>query len=257
MRRVLFIGTMCLLIIITALWTTIGFHLGAIELWGVKQIRQENFDIDSENAKLSELIETTYPSSTKSLEEMAEKMQSSKTEYENKAVLLNNSDYYLQTEEYEIEFLWTKIGNYAKDNDIVLKIEVTESQLEGRYDLNFTAVGKYANITQLIYDIENDSKLGFKIENFKMQASGDAVEATFSCKEIRIDIDESKLQNNVQGTEEIDVQENEADVKDNTSENNTTNTESTTESNTTNNVNSTNATTESNDIGADDIIAEQ
>ena len=130
-------------------------------------------------------------------------MESTKAEYEDKAVLLGDSKYYLQTEEYKIEFLWTKLGNYAKDENVEIKIDVTNSQIAGRYNLNFEVFGQYTDVTQFIYDVENDSKLGFKIEDFKMQSGGtvrtvdsdgneisssSGVVGRFSCKEIRIDL---------------------------------------------------------------------
>ena len=36
------------------------------------------------------------------------------------------------------------------------------------YDLSFTVYGEYISILDFVSDIENDSELGFKIENFKM-----------------------------------------------------------------------------------------
>jgi len=207
MRKILLALVMCLILVISIIVIAIGINAGIISVWGVKQIRQENFDIDKSNAELKETVEKAYPNAVKGIEKNAKDMQTSKTEYESKVILLSNSEYYMQTEEYEIEFLWTKIGNYAVDNNVEMKIEVTKSNLEGRYDLNFTVDGDYSNITQFIYDIENDSKLGFKIENFKMvsgatQSSSDSeeskdkkygVKGTFSCKEIKLNINEEEF----------------------------------------------------------------
>ena len=97
------------------------------------------------------------------------------------------------------------------------------STSENMYDLNFTVNGSYISIIDFISDIENDSTLGFKIENFHMSGSGDSLQVTFVCKEISI----------------IDVNESQVDTG--TNNNNTTN--STT--NSTNNTNSTNTTSNS------------
>ena len=43
------------------------------------------------------------------------------------------------------------------------------SGTNGLYDLYFTANGTYVGITDFISDIENDSKLGFKIDDFKLK----------------------------------------------------------------------------------------
>jgi hypothetical protein len=206
MRKVLFALVMCLILLITILLMVKGVNKGKVEIWGIGQIKQENTDIENENNKLSSLVKNDFPQANKKLENTGKEMQKSKKEYEDKAILLSSSEYYLQTEEYEIEFLWTKIGNYAKDDDVEIKMEVIKSQLEGRYDLNFTVEGKYSDVTQLIYDIENDSKLGFKIENFKMISNDAGVQGSFSCKEIRIKLNESKLQTD--GQKEISDEEN-------------------------------------------------
>ena len=51
------------------------------------------------------------------------------------------------------------------------------------------ATGSYVGIEEFITGIEDDSKLGFKIENFSMKSSsenGGEVQATFVCKDITI-----------------------------------------------------------------------
>lgn len=69
----------------------------------------------------------------------------------------------------------------------------TTSQATGYYDLNFEATGSYVSVTDFIYDIENDSSLGFKIEGFKMAPGGNGVKATFICTNIAINIDPSAI----------------------------------------------------------------
>ena len=56
------------------------------------------------------------------------------------------------------------------------------------YDLSFTVYGEYISILDFVSDIENDSELGFKIENFKLtpQSGTDILQATFDIKEVSI-----------------------------------------------------------------------
>lgn len=110
-----------------------------------------------------------------------------------------------------------------------------------KYDLSFTASGSYVSVADFIYAIENDSSLGFKIEEFQMQAVGlsasenvHGVEAKFKCKGIRI---KKVTQTSEQQRE---AEENE---KNNTT-NNTTNSTNTTNSSRTSN--STNKSSTSN-----------
>ena len=170
-------------------------------------------------------------------------MENAKSEYESKALLLGNSSYYLQTEEYEIEFLWTRIGNYANDNDVKIKIDVTNSSISGRYDLNFTVTGKYPDVTQFIYDIENDSKLGFKIEDFNMVSSESGVQGKFACKEIKIDLKTVDTSSDTDEAENTTTDTSSNTTATNTTE--TTNTTNTTETtaNTSSNTTSANTTT--------------
>ena len=102
--------------------------------------------------------------------------------------------------------------------------------------MNFTAKGSYISITDFISDIENDSTLGFKIENFKMIPSGQedgTLQATFVCKDIAIkEVDTSAVM--PQST---------------TNTNNTTNTNSINNTNNTvNNANMTNTTQNTNPL---------
>ena len=172
-------------------------------------------------------------------------MKTTKKEYEDKAVLVSNSKKYLQTEKYEIEFLWTKLGNYAQDENVEIRIDVVNSSAEGLYDLNFAIAGKYAKVADFLYDLENDSKLGFKVEDFHMNAVENGVQGTFSCKEIGLNIEQIEA---VQENRREDEQSEENNTT-NTQETNTadtTNTTNTTNETETNNTTSTNATNETN-----------
>ncbi len=131
-----------------------------------------------------------------------------------------------------------------------MKIDLTNSSMgQGYYKLNFTAIGSYVGITDFIYSIENDSKLGFKIDNFVMtqndestskssnttkKANQTLVKATFSCDEVAINI-KSIEQNTDTNT----------DTKNNTNTTNTTE-NNTTKSNTTNTASNTTNTTVNN-----------
>ena len=238
MRKILLIILIILLLVGAGLTIANGFELGNFKIWGVKAIVAENETIDKKNLELSNLVSVTYPSTLDALDTSSKTLTSTKEEYEEKAILVSNSKYYMQTEKYEIEFLWTRLGNYAKDNNVQIKIDVVNSSTSGLYDLNFTIAGEYVKVTEFIYDVENDSKLGFKIEDFHMSANGEGVQAGFSCKEISINIEET-TQNEESGQEEgkLDAENTE----------NTKNTEVTTttnEVNATTNSNTENQTTE-------------
>ena len=74
-----------------------------------------------------------------------------------------------------------------------MKMDVSRSSsgTEDTYNLNFTVTGAYARIAEFITDIEDDSSLGFKVEEFNILAysSSDTttLQATFVCKDIKIE----------------------------------------------------------------------
>lgn len=209
MRKILFSIIIILLLLGAGLTIANGLELGNFHVWGINAFVAENENIEKKNQELSDLVSVTYPNSIEQLNTASNTLDFTKKEYEDKAVLISNSKYYMQTEKYEIEFLWTKLGNYAQDNNVQIKIDVVNSGTAGLYDLNFTIAGEYKNVTQFIYDVENDSKLGFKIEGFNMASIEGVVQGTFSCKEISINIDTIETPESDEKTEsnaESDVQ---------------------------------------------------
>ena len=270
MRKILFILALIILLIFTGVVIYKGTNFGRFKVWGITQIIEKNDEIDSENAQLSNLVSVTYPSTLTKLSNSSEKLQQTKKEYEEQSVMLSDSNYYMQTEKYKLDFLWTRIGNHAKDNKVEIKIDVTNGTANGIYNLNFTVVGKYANTTSFIYAIEGDSRLGFKIENFSMKQSTKGtgvlnsdgqtvynynnVECTFVCKEIKIDIksldgqDGKKDEKNTTNTTNAENTTNTVGNTTNTTNNNT---------NTTNTQNSGNTTNTTNTTGAANTTATQ
>ena len=226
MRKILFIILIILLLVGAGLLIINGLELGNFKVWGIRDIIAKNDNIDQKNQELSNLVSITYPGALEALNTSSETLTSTKKEYEDKSVLVSNNKYYMQTEKYEIEFLWTKLGNYAKDNNVQIKIDVVNSVTEDLYDLKFTITGAYIDVTDFIYDIENDSKLGFKIEEFHMSANKNGVTGTFSCKEIGINIE--KVDENSETTEQEGTNVIDTDVKSTESNSNSLNTNVTT-----------------------------
>ena len=189
MRKILFALIAILLLIFTILTLRNGMNLG--DVWGFVQIDAKNASIDDKNSQLGTLVSTDFPQAETKLKTSSEKMDKAKNEYEEKMIMVSDSKYYNQTEEYKMEFLWTKIGNYAKDNNVILKLDVSNGSTGELYNLQFMADGRYSDVAGFIYDIENDSRLGFKIDNFVMTALVEkinTVRGEFMCKDIRIDV---------------------------------------------------------------------
>ena len=193
-----------IMVLILLLLVTIGFmvfkslKIGSIEVLGVKNLGEENKKLDASIQTLSRLTSTDYQKALTDITSSSKQYEQAKTEYEELATVSTDNEVTTasQLQKYEIEYLWTRIGNHATSENVVLRLEVkanSTSQATGYYDLYFTATGDYVGLTDFIYDIENDSSLGFKIEGFKMEPSGNGLQATFTCTNIAINIDSSAL----------------------------------------------------------------
>lgn len=137
---------------------------------------------------------------------------------------------------YDIDFLWTILGNYATEEGVVLQMDVLKSSEintadtgeEFMYcDLDFEANGLYLPITNFIYDIEDDDRLGFEINDFKLEPNGEILKGTFKVKNIPLN---SKIITELTRSNET----NTVNVVVNTVQGNTTTANAATTTNTTN-----------------------
>ena len=91
---------------------------------------------------------------------------------------------------YEIDFLWTIIGNYATEEKVELQLDIVEitnniDVLNKDYilcDLNFKVLGEYLSISDFIYDLENDERLNFEIRDFTLKKEEKNLESKFIVK---------------------------------------------------------------------------
>ena len=168
-----------------------GFSVGNVELYSIGRIQQESMDLDTAIENVNNLKNVTYQKALKDLETAISGLKRSKNDYQQLASVSTEDEIRAANQEqtYTMEFLWSKIGNYATDKGIVLKLEITSTGTSNT--LGFTVVGQYYLISDFIYNLENDSELGFRIENFKMReytaqttTNVGLVEATFSVSNI-------------------------------------------------------------------------
>ena len=221
MRKVLISILVGLMLIGSGFFMVNG--LAKLNIKGARGIDEKDAQIESKISELSNIISMTYTGAESNLKQAANKLIDSKTEYENQAALSNSnsSSYASKLETYDIDYLWTKLGNYAKDENVVIKIEVTSGGASANlYNLNFTVTGSYVGTTDFIYDIENDSKLGFKIDNFKMiTGENSEVIGAFVCQDIPLSVG-----NIESGSEENNTEKSTDDSATNTTSNATPNT---------------------------------
>lgn len=108
---------------------------------------------------------------------------------------------------YFIEYLWIVLGNYANANGVDIAIitpgstvvqstdsttntnagntadtnaEASESLSPLTSGVKISVKGRYANVADFVFDVENDKSLKFKLDNIKMTYSGNnQITATF------------------------------------------------------------------------------
>ena len=179
MKKLLITAIIILLIILTGITMIKGINVGKLSVLGIKDIRKED-----------------YQKKINDLNDQIKKLENEKQEYEEMVSVSTESQ--TQTANqflggYKIEYLYVRIGTHAKTEGVEMKMDVSRSSsgTEDTYNLNFTVTGAYARIAEFITDIEDDSSLGFKIEEFKMLADSSSdtstLQATFICKDIKIE----------------------------------------------------------------------
>lgn len=230
-----------------------GFKVGNLEVLSMMGLSEKSKQLQTSVSELKQMRDISFPEATEQIESATEELKVQKQQY---ASLVGGSSETeltsaVQTQKYEVEYLWVKLGNHATKNGITLKMDIARGAASENkiYNLNFTATGSYANITALIYEIENDSTLGFKIENFKLLPSTIAnnknddknnednennttksnntsttvvdvtnLVATFTVRDVYIDLDQisTTTQNNTNNVDKEETNKNETSITENT-----------------------------------------
>ena len=182
-----------LMLILTGFTIVKGIDIGPLKVLGILEIKDENDKLDDKVKQATKLTSTDYQKKIDDLNTAIKQLETQKNSYEDMVNVSTDSQVEAANQTYNntIDFLFVRIENHAKSEGVTMKMEVTRSStgVNNVYNLNFTATGSYTGIEEFITGIEDDSKLGFKIENFSMSASsesGDQLEATFVCKDITI-----------------------------------------------------------------------
>jgi uncharacterized protein YdcH (DUF465 family) len=224
MRKLLIMVLIVLLCVLGYFAIFSGISIGSFQILSTSQIKDKNDKLDEEISQIETDRETTYPNKTSELKKETTTMMDAKKTYLDLASVSTESELKEanQEETYLIEFLWTKIGNHATNEGVKLKLDVVSGDTgeSDVHNLNFTVTGHYIAIINFISAIENDSKLGFRIENFKMVPGGDDLTATFTTTGIRIKTEETTTTVDTPTTTDTNTTTN------TTTEGTTTNTES-------------------------------
>lgn len=192
MKKLLILILIALLLGLSIFIVMNNVEIGNLKIFGLAGIQQTNNELDIKIQQVAKLSEKDYKDAVNNVETSAKKLKEEKQNYEDLTSIAMNGDSSTvnQIDKYEIETLWVRLGNHATSQGVIMQMDVIKgsSNITDYYDLKFTATGSYIAITDFISSIENDSTLGFKIEEFKMipnEKTGE-LQATFVCKDIAI-----------------------------------------------------------------------
>ena len=148
----------------------------------VFELQASSKTLETSVANLEKISSTEYDEKKNLLNTTIEEYKKAKTEYES-IVPVNTGKPEIEItalkDVYDIDFLWTIVGNYATEEGINLKFDVKRNNnslssinnTSSNYvvcDLEFTITGNYINLTDFMYDIEDDDRLNFEINDFSM-----------------------------------------------------------------------------------------
>lgn len=195
MRKILILLLIVLLLVLSYFTIFQGLTVFGVDVLSVFTIKDKSEDLDSQLQKVSALKSVDRTKAMSELNDSAKQLVIAKEEYNDKILYSSPEEIEIATQgiQYEMEYLWTKIGNHATKNGIILKFTVSQSKtgVQNQYDLSFVATGRYVSISEFIAALENDSSLNFKIENTRVtpfEGSTENLQASFEVKEISIRI---------------------------------------------------------------------
>ncbi len=196
-----------------------GLELGNFRVLPVSELISQKDEIDKRQSDL-DLQLTRYEQSIKESENAKTQFAAQKAKYES---ISNETIKIIEeatTEEsYNIEYMWIKLGNYAKKNNLSIVVvepggtanapvdnnatatttstsssntttqdnTVTDNVISSGNALQIQIEGSYMNVSDFIFEVENDTELKFKLDNISMTyVGGTTIKTTFNVKNITI-----------------------------------------------------------------------
>lgn len=192
MKKILI--TLLIILLLTLSYFAIfrGITLGKFEVLSIEQIQAENDKLTQEIEATEKLKHSDYVQKSQELDKSIEGLLTAKEEYIDLTKVSTAGDIKKASrqETYKIEYIWTRIGSHATSEGVELKLDITagETSEEDVKNLSFTVTGNYIAVINFVLAIEDDSQLGFRIENFKiLPGSGEnGRQATFTVRNVRI-----------------------------------------------------------------------
>ncbi len=219
MRKVL-ISILLILLIVLAYFTIFqGISIGTFKVLSTNDIIKLNDDLTVKIGEANKKIKTDLQSKRSELNENINILLDNKESYYNLANVSTESEITEASTEqvYSIEYLWVRVGRHARSEGVNMKMDVLAGDTGDASvkNINFTAVGKYMAIMNFVSALEDDSELGFRIEDFHLVPAEDEInlQATFSVTGIRTRVENTTVSVDTTSTAEpnnVETNTNEA-----------------------------------------------
>jgi len=192
--------TLLVLVICFIVMATVDIDLGILSSLSINGISEKKVGVDGL------ILEETQHKANYDAE--LEKLQTAKNDYETAKKKFESIDEATidmvkdatKDEKYFIEYLWIVLGNYAEDNNLLIDIITpgskqqatgTEQQMPNtsvvKNSIQIVVNGRYANVADFVYEVENDKELKFKLDNIKMiYAKDNTIQATFNVLNLQV-----------------------------------------------------------------------
>ena len=195
MRKYILIIILIISAIICINLISFGFRIGNFKINSYSEIEKNSLEKDKLLDDLNKKNYNEFKKKVNDLKLATESYKTTKVQYDAlvESGEISESAIYDSMDIYNIDFLWTTIGNYATEKGVTLQFDVTKSNSATSIssecimcDLNFTITGDYISITDFVYSLEDDDKLNFEIRDFLIEKGGEDLQATFVVRGVPI-----------------------------------------------------------------------
>lgn len=203
MRKVLISILIIVLIILAYFIVFQGVSIGQFKILGTKQISELSTTLKQKADEANYKVAQELPNKKQEVLTSVGTLLANKENYFRVANISTETELSEATieESYNAEYLYLKIGGYARQEGVKMRMDImaTDNEDSEIKNLAFTVTGKYVGIIDFISALENDNELDFVINSFKMIPSEENdgnLKATFNVNGVKIKLDETSQTNN-------------------------------------------------------------
>lgn len=203
MRKVLISILIIVLIILAYFIVFHGFSIGQFKILGTKQISELSTTLKQKADEANYKVTQELPNKKQEVLTSVGTLLANKENYFRVANISTETQLSEATieERYNAEYLYLKIGGYARQEGVKMRMDImtTDNEDSEIKNLAFTVTGKYVGIIDFISALENDNELDFVINSFNMIPSEENdgnLKATFNVNGVKIKLDETSQTNN-------------------------------------------------------------